>query len=385
MNNPQAPSSVVVLEDADKIDWDKTKNVDMNKLISDIPATTRVMMSSPPVANRAQTVRVVYNPHNLDSCLALTIIAERVKQNHSGSKIIPVSIDYASHDSVVGEADILVICGVSFDDHAFLHEVNICKPSKIVRFTYLDQTVFEAVPPDDVEYIKIDPTNIGDIGHNPKIEDVQEHAEQVIAENSISALVNEYFFHHLKFGTAATDAQRRLMGIVSRYINFGKFDGIWETDQETEKVRLRENNDLAFLYRNQRGIRRAAELGECHAIPVGGVDDPRDFKDEINRIRKIILRNMQDVTYEGKTKYLAANTVCVGEDDSFEVMRQLNHSFSVAITYEDIRNQRVYRILCKEAPTLALLKDVLKPVRSWLDCRITYFSCELPKFNQKVQ
>lgn len=344
-------------------------------------------MISPVIA-----VRVVYNPHNLDSCLAATIIAERVKQKNVLNKVQTVPLDYASRDTVQGQADYLVICGISVDDHTFLHEINLCKPSKIVRFSYLDQTVCEALPPDNVEYVKIDPTNIGDIGHNPIVSDIEvvddkesKYAEQIIAENSISFLANEYFHRHLGMGTPATEDQRRLMVIVSKYINFGKFDGIWAVDPGTEKVRLRENNDLAFLYRNQRGIRRAAEAGESHAIPMGGVDDPRDFKDEINRIRKIIDRNMQDVTYEGKTKYLSCNTVCVGEDDSFETMRQLKHSFPVAITYEDIRNQRIYRIICVDPAVLALLKDVLKPVRSWLDCRITYLACALPKVNDKVQ
>lgn len=351
--------------------------------------TTVIETSSPTItmkqtATPVITVRAIYNPHNIDSCLAVAVIAERIKQNNQQSKVHAIPVDYASHDTIKSDADYLVICGVSLNDKSFLHEIDMCNPSKIIRFSYLHQDASEAQPSNGADYVKINPIVIGNINDEPG-DVVQMGEEQVIAENSISFLANEYFHRFLNFGDTATELQSRLMSIVTNYINFGKFASIWETDPETKKVSVRESNDLAFLYRNVRGIRKAAENGMPHAIPIGGVEDAYEYKGEISRIRKIIHRNLQDKTYNSKNKFIAAKTVCVGEDDALEVMRQLNHSFSTAITYEDTSNFRIWRIITSEQQVVGLLKEILQPTSSWVDCKVTYLSCELPKVNEKIQ
>lgn len=332
----------------------------------------------------ALSVRIIYNPHNIDSCLATTIITERIKQSNPVSKVQTIGVDFATHDSAAGDVDYLVICGVRLTNRAFLHEVDLCNPAKVIRFNYLGEKDCDANPSNDAPYIQINPARIANIDTNSNntVEDVGE--EQIVGENSICFLANEYFYRALNFGGPATEYQSRLMSIVTRYINFDRFAGIWETDPVTKKVSVRESNDLAFLYRNVAGIRFAAENGLCHLIPVGGVEDSRTYKGEISRIRKIIHRNLQNKIYSSKQKLFQAMTVCVGEDDAFEVMRQLNHSFSTAITYEDTSDARLWRVMTKDQRVIGLLKEILEPTRSWTDCKIVYLACDLPKVNENV-
>lgn len=323
------------------------------------------------------TVRVLYNPYNIDSCLAVCIAAERLHKDNPETSIQVVAADSSNHDTFKSSVDLLIICGAVMTVKDFIHEVDMCEPKVILNFRYLgDKNAELIMAPPDTAYHLITPITNSDPS-------TDEDVEQIYSENSLSFMVNA-LLQKTGYGDKSDDDQKRLMTVVSNYINFRRFDSIYTKDDDSNKIVKRTNDDLTYLHQHMDGIRESSALGLAYDVKSQASAIVKNYMTPITMVRKIIQRNMMEKTYVDKTKYMKLQTVCVGEENAIEVMRQLSYALPSVVTYEDVQDYRVWRILASGVHVIEMLRSILQPVHEWTDCRIQYFACDLPKISEKI-
>lgn len=339
--------------------------------------------------------RIIYNPYNIDSTYAVCLVSERLRLHNPNVKITAATYDFAHFQIADTEADMLIICGATIFAKDLFQEIERTGARSVVHFQYENHKAETLNMTNGVEYKTITPhTNALELKKSDEDHIYADH----VAENCISVIANDYF-HKLGFGEDLTDQQKRLMMVISSYINFMQFDSIFKREEVERnkgeshnegRIVRRHENDLVFLYQNMQGIRDAAVRGQSYAVRLAAEDDHYEFRKELSMIRRLISRNMNEQVYAAHSsmagipiRVKTIQTTCVGEENAVEVMRQLSYAFSTIITYEDIQGYRIWRILCNDPDVIALLRNALEPQKEWVDCRITYFASEPLKRERK--
>lgn len=346
-------------------------------------------------AKDIKSARIIYNPYNIDSAYAVCLVAERLKYTNNDIKITSTPYDFAHFQMADEPAELLIICGATIFAKDLFQEIQQTGARTVVHFQYENYKSESLNMTNEVKYLTITP-------HTKALEQKKQGDDYIyndhVAENCISVIAND-FFANLGCGTTLTDEQKRLMMVISSYINFMQFDSIFvREDVERSKgerhnegrIVRRHENDLVFLYQNMQGIRDYAARGQSYPVRLGAEDDHYEFRKELSMIRRLITRNMNEQVYAAHSSVAGIpiraktiQTTCVGEENAVEVMRQLSYAFSTIITYEDIQGYRIWRILCNDPDVIALLRNALEPQKEWVDCRITYFASEPLKRERK--
>ena len=326
------------------------------------------------------SVRIIYNPYNIDSCLATTIAIERLLEYNRKAYIetIPQEV-FHQINTIPKQCNTLMIMGVNLSVADILREIDKCTPLRVYNFKYNNADELLVDPSDStVVYREITPImNI----HTSNLDRSNLTIED-ISDNCISVLVNDSLME-MGLGKPCTEHQLRLISVTCRYINLEKFDSIF-SKSESGKLIKRYNDDLAYLYRNIEGIRKAAANGKPYGILMFGVEKPVDYSEPIKQIRNIINRNMVTRIYQNKQKWCRIPTVCVSEENALEVMRQMTHTMPTAISYEDIQYFRIWRVYSKDAEVIQHLCDVIKPIHTWVSCKITYMVSDNQIITQQI-
>lgn len=325
------------------------------------------------------TYRIMYNQFNIDSCYAATLVAEYVMHCNPSASVSTVSVDYFNYQKPVNKTTVLILCGVNLTVRDMLSELELSAPELALRFIYSGHATDEFISPvNQCKFVNITPNN--------DEERSADQVEHITSDNSISVLVNDYFGK--TFGSSDMSAQQaRLLSAVAGYINMRPFPSIFEKkpDEGREKsnfivsgrIGLRDKDDLSFLYSNKEAIEEMARLGKPHLVLMSEVETVRNYSSNLTTAKNIIHRNMSEQIYSGKSKYFKAQTVCVGEENTFEVMRLLSLALPTVVTYEDMQNYRVWRLICSNQSTLEIAREALKPVMEWVDCKVNYLVTHL--------
>lgn len=334
------------------------------------------------------SVRILYNPFNIDSAYSVCVAAERLKMHNPSTTITAVAVDHVTYEPPVAECDVVLICGVNITVRNLLKELEIANPVIAIQFGYNNSTSDDNY--DSYHY------NNGKKLHrvSPKsFMDNSNDTENVTADDCISVIVNEYF-NVLNIGTDLTEQSMRLMSAINTYINMRSFPSIFEKMPDNErcddalintgKITIRDRDDLAFLYRNFSGIQEAAEKSTPYMPLLSGIEPTGSYSKVLTSVRKLIHRNITEKLYCGKSKYFKAQTVMVSEENAFEVMRQLSLALPTVITYEDIHDRRVWRFYSTAPGVIDIFREAVEPFEVWGDCKITYMSSSLPRVSEKI-
>lgn len=346
---------------------------DVSMIDQSTEETTSVLKINPEsvfTASLVDTVRIIYNPYSIDSCLATTIAIERIKEYNKNASVETVSHETFHYcNSQCFQRNTLMFMGVPMSTTDYLKEIEKCTPLRVFNFKYMDfvdatETPFD--PTDgQMQYREITPVKNSYVDGSATSFNIED-----IAENCISMLVNDFLLGH-ELGKPCTDPQQRLIAIVCRYVNMGKFDSIFLKDS-TGKITKSYNDDLAFLYKNIEGIKKAAYTAKPHYVNMFGAEQTSDYTYPLKQVRDIIHRNMVNRIYHTPKTWCQIPTVCVSEENAIEVMRQMSHSLPTAISYEDIQYFRIWRIYTTDNKVIEHLRDVIKPIHSWIACKIHY-------------
>ncbi len=344
-----------------------------------------------PFGHDLKSVRILYNPYNIDSTYATCIAINRLKHYDNHLRVETVAIDFNNHPKPSNKVDLLINMGVHLSLKDLYEEINQCDPKGTLIFQYLDYKSGPSMSsPNDGYITVITPLNIDSAfgQDSPTLIDIENSAD-----NSLSILVNEYLIRQ-GVGDNQQAEGSRLMTVISNYMNMKRFSSIFmrEENREEEKSELitsgkiirRDQNDLAFLNHNIREIKASADESRIFTVCDNGDENIKHFMRDLKSIRNIITRNMSEKMFSSKNKYFKAPTVCVGEENAVEVMRQLSLAFGSVVTYEDIQDFRIWRLYATDPQVIEIFKEVINPVRSWKDCQIQYFAAEIPKANDKV-
>ena len=341
---------------------------------------------------RISNVRIIYNQHNIDSALAAAYfctVLRKADQHVFGDlpreplNIVTQHYDCVRHTPSKNKVDVLYVLGVSLLGPDLLGEIDACQPKEVIEFHYQPSAVKFDPANAKYHYREITPiTHDGQLVTN----------EEDVTEASIAVLVAEYIERSWTMGiTLRTDPIKRLIKAAAHYINFKRFDRFFKFDEaenDTSNVTPATTGectaeDLAFLYRNFERIHFSASTTEELEVNSDYKFDAKHFMTPVSVARNIIHRNMIQANYSNAQKYVIIPTVCVGEESAIEVMRQLSYPYKTVITYEDVRNQRIWRIYAQEAPKIMdFLRSVIKPTEEWCECKIFYMVTDVPTINK---
>jgi hypothetical protein len=71
-------------------------------------------------------------------------------------------------------------------------------------------------------------------------------------------------------------------------------------------------------------------------------------------------------------------TICISERDALQAMRFINYSYNEAISFEDTRFSRIYRILASESNLQWYIRR-FEPSDIWSEGSLIYIKTELPR------
>lgn len=343
--------------------------------------------------NRITSVRIIYNQHNIDSALAtayLCTVLRKTDDHFFGNKDDCVALKIQTqhyhggrHTPIAGNVDVLYVIGVTLLGSDLLGEIDACSPKEVIEYHY-KQSEVKFIGSDACKYQEITPSNIGG---------VEAQSSDEISEASVSVLVAAHLETlWTKSSVFKTDEIKRLISSASRYINFKrfdryfKFDGVSEVDNSNvTPINHGESSveDFAYLHRHFNRIKHSAANAQVLELVDDYEFDAKHYTGRIAVARNIIHRNMSQATYIHKTHYAVIPTVCVGEESAIEVMRQMSYPYETVITYEDVRNQRVWRIYtAKPGQVMDLLRLCITPTIEWSEGQVHYMITEVPAINK---
>jgi hypothetical protein len=338
--------------------------------------------------NVATKVRIIYNENNIDSVLATTLMVSSIREvwmleDRLDTHLSLVPYDYVHHTVEKGEIDLLIIIGVEMLGSDLLDEYQASSANKIIQFNYKKSAGgFKTDNP--FQYLEITPTSHIEQPADTKNEvfDVEE-----VVDSSMAVLVAEYLKTPTRTPAWFTEEVKKLISIVSHYTNLKYFTNYFDFGNESDKTAMTARS-LAYLYYQLPAIRKAEAERSILVL-----NDDKQFeyrKEDIANYsvvpKKIIKRGLSHVLYHYKGKQLSVPTLNVGEENAFDVMRQLSFPYEIVITYEDVRNHRIWRIFTakEDQRILQFLRGLLEPSEQWVSGKIHYLVTALPKYDDKL-
>lgn len=348
--------------------------------------------------NIATKVRILYSDTNIDSVLATTIMVSSIRESWILAKSKDTSIDLVSYNGIYHEpsnevVDLLITIGVHVDSDDLMAELRNCTPATVLQFDYRANEYGSDVREFTQQLKQL--SAFEHLEHTPmpvvasdELLDVEE-----VSEASMSVLVAEYLKNSNSSMAWKSEDVARLITATTHYMNFNRFNQYFDfkcgTDDHTMSM-----EDLAFFYYCIPTIREAEANKSILVIDSKHFKNNAKSKEFLQQkimnsaglARKIISRSMTKFVYHYKSKQLTLATVNVGEENAIEVMRQMALSFNKAITYEDMRGYRVWRIYCAsiDKPAMDFLRGLLEPRSEYVVGKMRYFITDVPQYDQKL-
>jgi hypothetical protein len=135
--------------------------------------------------------------------------------------------------------------------------------------------------------------------------------------------------------------------------------------------------ELLILYNNRNELMFCAKHDKLFELQPDVFTTIKDVR-RIQISRNIILRNITNKMYGDSPNTMRIPTVCVNEEYANDVMRLMSYPYSNVITYEDIRDNRIWRIYSKEQRLLDAISNMIPHNDSWYQCKLKYLLSRVP-------
>lgn len=294
-------------------------------------------------------VHIIYNQYSLDSCLTTCLIKLFY------AKLYP-NKDYkitSSHDTkqcclkFIDTPNVLITVGTNLD----LSYTNIItelldNESLIICFNYEDSGDVISLPVFD-----------------NRISNIHEFKPFNSVKNSLAKLAgvfaNKMLVENLDIGLS--DQMKLLIKAICHSENFLPMS----------------EEELLILYNNRNELMFCAKHDKLFELQPDVFTTIKDVR-RIQISRNIILRNITNKMYGDSPNTMRIPTVCVNEEYANDVMRLMSYPYSNVITYEDIRDNRIWRIYSKEQRLLDAISNMIPHNDSWYQCKLKYLLSRVP-------
>lgn len=313
-------------------------------------------------------IRVVYNPANLESCLAVGFLLKAAKEH-------VCKIDVVSYNRITyvppafEDFTITFVIGCEMQQIEYQEEMDAC--SEMVAISYINGEMVELHKGSDKIFLQYTPNSTSG-QDSTKINALEESAD-----NSVTKLLFKYFtdaHNYSQFGAKITQSstpyseldqeEKDLIQSVFHYSNFMPMS----------------EDDLFILYRYYDDIILSVQTKGSHNFMTHEeltIKKPTEIP-RIRTARGIIGRNFSSQQYFTNQKSKFLPTICVNEEYSHDVMRLINFSYKELVAYEDMRHWRIWRILA-ETQTQALdIAGMIPHKDRWFDNKILYLVSDIP-------
>lgn len=296
-------------------------------------------------------VHVIYNQYSLDSCLTTCLIKLFYSKLYPNKdyKITTSPDNKQCNLRFIDTPDVLITAGINLD----LSYTNIVtelldNDSKIICFNYEDCGDVISLPVFD-----------------NRIKDIHEFKPFNNVKNSLAKLAGVFANKMLleNLDTGLTDKMKLLIRAICHSENF------LPMSEEELLILYNNRNELMFCARHDK-------LFELQPDVFTKIKDVR----RIQISRNIILRNISNNRYGDNPNTMLIPTVCVNEEYANDVMRLMSYPYSNVITYEDIKDYRIWRIYSKEQRLLDAISNMIPHRESWYQCKLRYLMSQTPVY-----
>lgn len=102
----------------------------------------------------------------------------------------------------------------------------------------------------------------------------------------------------------------------------------------------------------------------------------------LTTVRGIVNRNMEEQLFgdSRKSKYLP--TLNIGQEFAHDAIRLVGMAHKEVVTYEDIKNQRYWKVLAENQAEAIKIADLIPHKDSWFDGKLLCLQSDLPSFHK---
>lgn len=302
---------------------------------------------------------IIYSPFNLDSCLAAALFANKHKEKFefiSYSRGMNLKIYYSYEKIISLGADL------SGEDIAMLCNVDSLPIIQI--YTY----------------------------PNSSINNNKSQRTRVLQKQNQVELIEFDEELRNKNNNESTSVPGEILSITLKIINSELFN--WDNNSELETVKhLAEivnkycsfkpltKEETKYLFCNIKMIQKAATGKHDFNINAGQLHDSINYGDYVSNIRDLINRNISMTFYSNNNNNgFITPTICVGEHDAIWTMRFISYSHDDVISFEDMRDYRIYRI--HTTKNIEWYVKCFEPIDIWSEGNLFFLKTDLPRHNR---
>lgn len=159
-------------------------------------------------------------------------------------------------------------------------------------------------------------------------------------------------------------------------INKNDFINLMDNLVKYNNFDLMSLEDTISVYKNIPNIINYLEEGVDFKIDQINQDDNKHYIKHVKDIRAIITRNFSLRYLVNGADWLNAPSMAVNKENAHAAIRLINYTYENVLTYEDMANCRVYRIVTKVNENWFI--KCIKPIDVWHEGNIVFMKTQIP-------
>lgn len=318
---------------------------------------------------------IYYSNFNLDSQFAAMTIASSLKYFNKFQTLTSSKINEDTNTNVV---------------KLHVKEVNEQVTEDTVQLISYDRTSFFKVP-DNIDTVfivgaDVSPIHMGQlIEQNPKVDirianhSNSEKYNKTILKNISQTLNNgdnDHYFDNVSKLVFSMFSTENHFNDIFPSINKSDFINLMDSVVKYSNFELMSLEDTIFVYKNIPNIVNYLEEGIEFKIQLVDQGDSILYAKHVKDIRAIITRNFSLRYLVNGADWLNAPSMAVNQENAHAAIRLVNYSYENVLTYEDMANCRVYRILTKLNENWFI--KCIKPIDVWHEGNLVFMKTQIP-------